>query len=236
MDSDSPPVTNDDAIEKKEQQDSEMDWEQNDRDSTSRSDEQREEPQAKTSNSFLCPGCQIWNDVWGFKPERGEFLSLSKISRNTNCLICQSIAAAVNIRRGESESLKEHPESRVLVCNNGPFFLDEGYYPAQHPTRIYSSSSAETIIRLIMSLELRALSEDLKSSEEGEVMKKTSQSISMTPQFSLHYSSGDGGRLIGIEPWEVSFFDVSLMKTWLRGCEDLHGNQCVEDRGQFECT
>ena len=87
-----------------------------------------------------------------------------------------------------------------------------------------------------MSLELRALSEDLKSSEEGEVMKKTSQSISMNPQISLHYSSGDGARLIEIEPWEVSFFDVSLMKTWLRGCEDLHGNQCVEDRGQFECT
>ena len=55
MDSDSPPVTNDDAIEKKEQQNSEMDWEQNDRDSTSQVDEQREEPQAKTLILFSAP-------------------------------------------------------------------------------------------------------------------------------------------------------------------------------------
>jgi hypothetical protein len=52
-------------------------------------------------------------------------------------------------------------------------------------------------------------------------------SFIMTPQFCLRYSTGDSPHLSSIEPWEVPFFDLSLVRTWFQGCEDVHGSQCV---------
>lgn len=180
----------------------------------------------RTINPLLCKQCQPWDDVWGFGPQRGPHSNLEDLSSNTCCMICQAISKAVNSRLKESQSHEQWPETSVVVRNDGPFFLDTGYYPAYHPSREDSTDPTRTAIRLIMNLQIGVLSKDQSVPED---IDNTASSIAMTPQFCLYYSTGESPCFTHIEPWEVPFFDVPLLRTWLRGCETVHGSQCIWD-------
>jgi hypothetical protein len=49
----------------------------------------------------------------------------------------------------------------------------------------------------------------------------------MTPQYRLVYSPRDQPKLVGLEPWVVPYFDISLLRSWVRDCEAFHGDQCT---------
>ncbi|KAF8856756.1 hypothetical protein BDZ45DRAFT_745076 [Acephala macrosclerotiorum] len=51
----------------------------------------------------------------------------------------------------------------------------------------------------------------------------------MTPQFCLNFSKFLFQHLIDVEPWEIPFFDVTLLKLWIRGCDSIHGTKCLDD-------
>lgn len=61
---------------------------------------------------------------------------------------------------------------------------------------------------------------------QSDVSQEISR-INMSPQLQLFYSKAQKPRLVKIEPWEVPFVDISLLRTWIRACEDIHGNSCA---------
>lgn len=177
-------------------------------------------------NPLLCKQCQPWDNPWGFEPRRGPYSNLGELFSNADCVISQAILKAVNSRLKESESFEQWPITRVFVRNDGPFFLDTGYYPAYHPSREDLTDPAKTAIRLVMNLQVSMLLKDQRSPED---INNAASSITMTPQFCLYYSTSAAPHFASIEPWEVPFFDISLLRTWLQGCERVHGSQCIWD-------
>lgn len=185
---------------------------------------------SKSHNSRLCKRCQIWDDIWEFEAQRGDYRSLEELSRSFNCLVCQAVVRAINTRRGESPSLLSWQTSRILVTNDGPYFLDLGHFPAKVAHRYESRGWNRTVIRCLMSLNVSFIADDLDlPTTRQDVLGKMTSSIAITPQFCLTYSKGNLSHLKSIEAWEISFFHVSLLKTWLRGCENVHGSKCVEE-------
>jgi hypothetical protein len=86
--------------------------------------------------------------------------------------------------------------------------------------RIDSSDPLEVVIRLIRSLQV--------SFERGpEDAFSDIKDFGLTPQFCLHYPKYNHPHLTSIDPWEVAFFDVSMLKVWLQHCVEVHGSQCV---------
>lgn len=189
----------------------------------------------KLPNPLLCQRCQPWDNVWTWdnEPGRDDARNLQELSRQTNCLMCCILTTVIKTRRSNSEILQKWPESKVSVRQRGPFFLDESVGPLESPTRVDSTDPSKTIIRLILELEITFLSEESKLHEmSAEAQSKYSDQkamskITLTPQFCFHYSADVKPHLTGIEPWEIPFFDVSLLRTWLQGCEAVHGSSCV---------
>ena len=180
----------------------------------------------RSINQLLCGQCQPWDNPWGFEPQIGAYSNLGELSSNADCMICQVMVKVVNSRLKESELLEQWPTTRVFIRNDGPFFLDTGYYPAYHPSREHLADPTKTAIRLVMSLHVSMLLEDQRPPED---IYNAASSITLTPQFCLYYSTGAAPCLVCIEPWEVPFFDISLLRTWLQGCESVHGSQCIWD-------
>jgi hypothetical protein len=213
---------------------------------------QKEPAPPKSANPLLCERCQAWDDVLNFEPLKGDNLRLVELSSNKDCLICSAIAAAVDARREESDSMRTWPASRIVVRNDGPYFLDAGHFDPDNPYRIDLSDPNQAAIRLLMKLAISFLDEakstdSIESTAESDNFEPTNEvyytygigsiddskqvasSFDMTPQFCLRYSTGDhdSPHLSSIEPWEVPLFDISLVRTWLQGCEDVHGSNCV---------
>lgn len=163
-------------------------------------------------NPLLCEQCQPWDNIWSFEPQRGAYMSLRELSYHTYCLICRAILTVVNSHRTESESFEKWPASRTFVRNDGPFFLDTGYYPAYHPSRVDTSNPTNTAVRLVMNLNISMLLEDPGSPED---INNGASSIDMTPQFCLYFSTSATPHLAHVESWEIPFFDISLLRTWL---------------------
>lgn len=201
-----------------------------------------EEEQSKSPNPSLYQRCQRWDDIWtSCRPQSKSPISLQELSRKSDCLMCRFLRTMIETRRGNSETLRKWPASSVLVVEKGPFFLDNGVWPPKSPFRIDSSDLTRTAIRLLWSLELIFLSDALESDEtlaerESEYgNRKVASKIALTPQLCFNYSAHDTPHLISIEPWETPMFDISLLKTWLQGCEAVHGSLCV-GKGQVQIS
>ncbi|CZR65787.1 uncharacterized protein PAC_15687 [Phialocephala subalpina] len=192
----------------------------------------------KRPNPLLCQQCQVWDSVSNVvQPFHGfhDESTLAELSRKPNCLICRAIVAAVNTRCAESETPQALISSDILVTNDGPFFLDGGTQPrvSEHTaSRIDSTHHKRAVIRLIIKLKVHSLSKG-PVNEDGP--HETTLTFAMTPQFYMQFSKGffqfRVQSLISVEPWEIPFFDVSLLKMWTRGCNSIHGTKCVEISG-----
>ncbi|KAH9211708.1 heterokaryon incompatibility protein-domain-containing protein [Leptodontidium sp. 2 PMI_412] len=175
-------------------------------------DDQEEQP--KSTNPLLCQRCQIWDNIWTwvYRRTKDDPISLQELSRKTNCLMCRILGTMIETRRGNSETLR--------------------VWPPESPFRIDSSDPTKTTIRLLLHLEVTFLSNELELDEtlaevQSEYSDRKASKITLTPQLCFNYSADGTPHLTSIEPWEIPVFDVSLLKTWLRGCETVHGSLCV---------
>lgn len=180
-----------------------------------------------TPSSLLCDHCQLWDDLRRFEPSQGTDISLEEMLIRKHCIICDAITKAVlTLKESKSVAIRTWSSSRVLVRNQGPFFLDYGAFEEDIPIhRVDVSNPTVKTIRLLISLELRFQSDggqDSSDQAETELMK-------FTPQFCLRYSVGQDPRLRSIKPWEVPYFNVPLLKKWTGGCEEVHRGLCDED-------
>ncbi|KAK4197348.1 heterokaryon incompatibility protein-domain-containing protein [Triangularia verruculosa] len=183
-------------------------------------------------NPNLCERCRGWDGLWHWPHERQDYVSLEELSQNSHCIMCQAIAIVGDTRRRESESLQLFPPSQILIRNDGPYFLDRGpgsgsrepYLEAQH--RIHSSDATTLAINILIYLQFAVQSGNL---EPLRGISQADSHFAISPQFRVHYSKGERPRILGIKPWEARFFDVSLLKTWIKGCETVHGSSCSRD-------
>ncbi|KAK3328252.1 heterokaryon incompatibility protein-domain-containing protein [Cercophora scortea] len=199
-------------------------------------------------NPLLCQRCQSWNNIETVV-QHGSTLanirSLEQLAYNAHCLLCRALVSAVETRRSASQpeltntSSSSWPAAQILVRNHGPFFLDNGihhHHPTAHTSaRIDNSEVIQTTVRLLISLEISFVPEvSMRDWVDGAAVTTLAAShICITPQFALRFSGVQGSpgppQLISIEPWEVPFFDISLLRTWLRGCEEVHHRECIDD-------
>ena len=181
-------------------------------------------------NPLLCNDCQLWDDLQRFEPSQGADISLEKMMTRKGCIVCDVLMKVVTTRLKESP-IPEHrtwPSSRISVRNQGPFYLDSGAYEEGIPAhRIDLSDPTAKIVRLLISLEVRLLFEVGQNPQSQAEPEK----IELTPQFSLRYSMGEDSRLETIKPWDIPYFDVSLLKKWVKGCEEVHTGLCDDGVG-----
>ncbi len=175
---------------------------------------------------------------------------LEELSQKSTCLICQAISKAVESYRKDLHVLKDLPASRIFVRNDGPSFLDNDYHFSPE-IRYDIRDPSKLIIRAIMNLSITVPPETASGSdyESGLIVARPRlpnqkdassppdcdepnfdefQEIRVTPQYCLIYSPGERSELLGIEPWEVPYFDISLLLSWVRDCEIFHGDQCTD--------
>lgn len=176
----------------------------------------------KAWNPNLCSSCQTWNDIWTCELGPGHAIThpLSLLSANTHCLICRVVARAVRLRQARSVPLAQRSESEIIVRNLGPYFFDRGRFPNSDYGRMDCTDPSATIVHVLIALEIVARD----GHEKVEDQETTTE---MTPQFYLRYCTGDAPSLVSVEPLEVPFFDLSLIRAWLHGCDSFHGLACA---------
>lgn len=145
--------------------------------------------------------------------------------KKKDCIVCCAITNAVTtyLKALESSELQGWPQSHLDLCNQGPYFLDEGAYDKDREQyRVDFSDPESPKVKLIMCLELSFIQGPRNNNQSNRVQEQRT----ITPQFCLSYSAGNNPRLESIEPWEIPLFDTSFLKKWVHGCEKLHGNVC----------
>lgn len=177
----------------------------------------------ESPNLLLCRECQIWDDIWAVGVRLRVATSLEDRSYNKDCLVCRIIVQAVSTRRAALPPPQNAwPDSRVSIIERGPFFLDNGVWPTKHESRIDESDPVQIVVRCLVKLSVR-----LAKGESPWL--EASMDFEMSPQLSFIYSRGGTVKLIEVGLWENPFFDVELLKTWLKGCEAIHDNRCLSD-------
>ncbi|KAF4983713.1 hypothetical protein FZEAL_929 [Fusarium zealandicum] len=181
----------------------------------------------RPQNPLLCQKCQAWDSIESYKDwwhyDSDDFIILGDLLNNTLCMICIAATWAV---RARLEQIGTSPASRVWVRNDGPFFLDEDTGDLERSAlhRIDSSNPEESIVRLLLALEVRIDPENATVPTKEEIERSR---FNMTPQFCLRYSIGKStSHLASVDPWEVRYFDFSVLKQWIQGCSKLHGVEC----------
>lgn len=185
-------------------------------------------------NPMLCEQCQPWDSLMGLTESYGwnvdgRISSLDELLLHVQCLVCQAVGKVVESElKRHNESLSEPPPAeharKVAVENHGLFFTDRVVQrTGVYSPRIDSSDSRVSKIRLV--IDLRILLRDHDS--PGDAAE-----IRTTPRFCLHYSNKNNkkavSRLVGIEPWETPYFNIAVLRAWIRGCEAVHA-ECVHN-------
>lgn len=178
-------------------------------------------------NPLLCKDCQYWNDIALISSPDSYFEELLWESRNPNlplcagakipeCLICNAVfvAAKTYINQDNVPDLVVARDGKPkIACNQGPAFGDDEY---DRGHRVDYSRSAESRLRVFISI-------GIFKSENGEVNWDRHET-NIIPRLCLRYTKTVHTRLVGVEPWEDTFFDVGVLKSWIR----TYGNTCPD--------
>lgn len=181
-------------------------------------------------NPKLCGDCQPWNDirsvVSSFPRRDGHTTELKAASANLYCVLCQAIAHAVRTRLSGPD-LHDHAQDNATIKVKGPCFFDTGIWPPDShekyiSNRIDYTNPSEMVVRLLIRLHIHGWDKEKTVGNSW-----LSDDFSMTPQLLIRYSARDVPQLVSVEPWEVRFFDVSLVREWLHDCSGRHGTRCM---------
>ncbi|OTB04631.1 hypothetical protein M426DRAFT_320746 [Hypoxylon sp. CI-4A] len=191
--------------------------------------------------------------IEGIRSQRGDisttiqdYVSIKQLAESPHCALCISVLNAYSARSQVHPQLHSWPPHRIVIYLSGPFYLDEGVdHNGNILPRIPDLSDPDCIvIKMFLSIEVRCLPWKDPSeavSEQYIFTKKVGQvdvpikevsnaptQFTATPQFEMRYSNQSPPVLLGIDEWEVSFFDIEMIKGWLRHCDDAHGIQCMD--------
>ncbi|KAI0886160.1 HET-domain-containing protein [Annulohypoxylon maeteangense] len=178
-----------------------------------------------------------------------EYVSIEQLAQQPYCAICTSILNVYYMRSQVIPVLQSWPARRIVVCITGPFYLDKGISNAGKllPRGPDISDPNYIAIRMFLKIEVSTL--PLESSEEnkeepsftyrvGQVnvaMKEVSGAptqFTATPQFVMKYSNEATPVLCDINEWEIPFFNIQVLRDWLRHCDEYHGKQCVDQNNK----
>lgn len=170
------------------------------------------------SGPLLCERCHIWNDVslissWRqldeVYEEHAVDIALDATTDTPDCLICKAVytAATTRLNWERSEGRNLGVGGLLVARNFGPVFLDNEF--SREPRVDYSWRLPETRMRMIIYIKIYTLN------EQNLVLE-------LAPRFCLRHTKSSSTRLVGIEPWETPFFDISLIKSWIRKCDSFH--------------
>jgi len=149
--------------------------------------------------------------------------------RYRGCLICRTVRTIVDALLAEHDLLQAYHTSHIMIRNGGPYFLDEG--PRERlgfsffTHRSDLSNPGFIAVRILMGLAIEAFPFDVELT--STIRKMPSFEVKVTPQIMLRYTYMSlHQRLVSVEPWETSYFDISMLKKWIRACDRSHGQIC----------
>lgn len=182
-------------------------------------------------NQQLCERCRPWDDLVSISSGNNPLKlgnpiggsvdsSLHVLLTNTHCLICQALASTITARLAHEQRAEPQLNTHdVLVRNYGPYFLHSGY---RDPSPADSESgswmidwSDPTCTRLRVIIKL-----DVFCSTESSMPV-----YYMTPQFCLRHSRSKPTTLVAVDPWEIPYFDTTLLRTWIDTCDGIHAHE-----------
>lgn len=133
------------------------------------------------------------------------FVRFEELGCHSTCIICDVVRKAV-------EETVPSPElvSSLEISMGGPYCFSRDY-----PT-LWVSEVEKTVIRCVIQV-------DISTRLARGNMPVTTPT--MTLQVDLHYGPSAIG-LTRIESWEVPFFNIQLVKNWIKRCEVEHGSTC----------
>lgn len=178
-------------------------------------------PSSKSPNPLLCNSCQPWKTlVDGANDINILYCDGRDVeeSRKKSCLVREAVKKAINLELKLDTG--SNPSSVISVINSGPFFpqrflLEDSF----NSPRIEQFSNGELGIRLAMDIQI------CRTESSGDT-----KDVRLTPRFLFRYSNmTDVVMLVNIELWETPYFDVSIIKTWVQGCEALHEKCTYKD-------
>ncbi|KAI8948821.1 heterokaryon incompatibility protein-domain-containing protein [Xylaria longipes] len=175
-----------------------------------------------------------------------QSVTVEQLAQEAQCGICASVLAAYHARAQHVPNLQSRPAAEIGIEIGGPFYLDSGghgfYSPGGRQPRHGDHSDPDRIvIGMFLRLTVKGLPPP-KVGDESTMRPITSRLASgasqtdgfeasptlfiITPRFKLTYSNDDTKTLISIDRWDVPFFDIQLLSSWLKRCEDGHAWQC----------
>lgn len=206
----------------------------------------------------LCQRCQAWSQIdihsiicrgtvtQTFTTSR-ENTNIEQLRGNSQCALCAAILDAYYECSQVLPSLRSWPPQRIAIEIAGPFYIDQDYQDGRELSRQPDISDPDYIVvRTFLRLQVRYLprenleehsSEQRPAEQKSQVATVTNgdhepQPCTITPQFKMKYSNEEKPALCGIEGWETPYFDVEVLRNWLKHCDDVHGTQCVAKTGE----
>ncbi|KAI1338760.1 HET-domain-containing protein [Xylariaceae sp. FL0016] len=212
-------------------------------------------PQGSTSNDrymgslALCEQCRVWDDITNHRIDypgvpsgertttTGYNITVDQLERNRHCAVCAFVLEAFQLSSHELPSTNSWPAKRLLINVQGPFYLDLGFSSRQPDLKDPRYISIKTLLRL----NVEAIAEKRETNDEDETLP-TDWSLSgpfsrpsdseklyeITPQLKMVYEAGAKPKLCKLEPWNVPYFDTSILRSWVQCCEQVHGVSCYE--------
>ncbi|KAI1390054.1 heterokaryon incompatibility protein-domain-containing protein [Hypoxylon trugodes] len=174
-----------------------------------------------------------------------QYASIEQLAKEHQCAMCVSILASYRAWIPYLPNASSWPTSRIVLEISGPFYLDPGLDPSAKllPRRGDRSNPDHIVVRMFLRLEVKGLPppKTEAGNETSEQFFVTTPSgndptdefrmpptwLVATPRFKMTYSNDEAKALVGVEEWDVPFFDVNLLKSWLKRCEDCHGSLCA---------
>jgi hypothetical protein len=179
---------------------------------------------SRTINPLLCKGCQKWDNVdffnekpvWFFRPSA----TLDQLAANPLCMVCTIVKSSVESRLptvGVSD-LTVRIDDPQPIC---PVLDLSSKGKTSMLSQVSISDSTEIEVRVLLFLGVQVYSK-LQTSA-SKINEPTC--FWVQPQVLFVYSKSNS-HLVSVQPWETPFFDIALLREWVRGCADLHGEQC----------
>ncbi|KAI0971310.1 heterokaryon incompatibility protein-domain-containing protein [Xylaria arbuscula] len=200
----------------------------------------------------LCQACRGWGHIGIHSLDEPchtrdeshtgrQFATVEQLAEAPQCGMCASVLAAYNARAQHIPDIQSRPAAEIAIEISGPFYLDSGgsgfhSLDDRAPRLGDRSDPNQIVVRSFLRLTVKFLPEgktEHKSAArlsreadwDGEFHKHPTLFV-ITPQFKFIYSSDNAGILTGIQDWDVPFFDIQLLRGWLRRCEDNHDGKC----------
>lgn len=209
---------------------------------------------SKPSPVTLCPRCQPWNDTEahniGFEyryTKNRSYVSLDQLQRNGYCAMCTALLGAYHARCAQDPQLQSWPPPPVTLEVSGPFYLDNGFGEKGAWIPRWPGSTLESgcdIVKTFLEVTIKgrdsgpfALNDNGEESlvienKHGHVepideVRLAPTLLIMTPLFRMVHSTTTKPFLCRIEDWEVPYFNIDLIKGWMKRCDIDHGKQCM---------